>query len=75
MPCSPSTMITLHRDGFAIITSHVLQNANFYSKNSSAAVKLCVYACGFVVTGVGRKAAVALTTLAHSPVVPRVTDE
>lgn len=33
-------------------------------------LKLCVYVCGFVVSGVGRKAAVALTTLAHSQVVP-----
>lgn len=42
---------------------------------STAVLNLCVHVCGFVVTGVGRRAAVALTTLAHLPVVQRVTDE
>lgn len=34
-----------------------------------------MYVCGCMVTDVGRNAAVALATLAYSPVVRRVTDE
>lgn len=44
-------------------------------KISTQVVKFWLYECGFVVAGVSRQTVVALTTLAHLPVVRRATDE